>query len=74
MNISADQLQQVFGSSTVSDLASRLGISEQQAGSEMAQIFPEVINRLTPEGQVPESSSDEISQALSSLANSPGLR
>lgn len=74
MNISADQLQQVFGSSTISDLASRLGISEQQAGSEMAQIFPEVINRLTPEGQVPENSSDEISQALSSLANSPGLR
>jgi uncharacterized protein YidB (DUF937 family) len=73
MNISAEQLQQVFGSSTISDLASRLGISEQQAGSEMAQILPEVINRLTPEGQVPENSSDAIAQALSTLANSPGL-
>jgi uncharacterized protein YidB (DUF937 family) len=74
MNISADQFQQIFGSSTISDLASRLGVSEQKAGSEMAQILPEVINRLTPEGQVPESSNDEISQALSSLANSAGLR
>jgi uncharacterized protein YidB (DUF937 family) len=74
MNISADQFQQVFGSSTISDLASRLGISEQEAGSEMAQLLPEVINRLTPEGQLPENSNDEIAQALSTLANSSGLK
>jgi uncharacterized protein YidB (DUF937 family) len=74
MNISADQLQQIFGSSTVSDLASRLGMSEQQAGSEMAQLLPEVINRLTPEGQVPENSNEEIAQGLSTLANSLQLK
>jgi uncharacterized protein YidB (DUF937 family) len=74
MNISADQLQQIFGSSTVSDLASRLGMSEQQAGSEMAQLLPEVINRLTPEGQVPENSNEEIAQGLSALANSLDLK
>ena len=74
MNISADQLQQVFGSSTISDLASRLGMSEQQAGSEMAQLLPEVINRLTPEGQVPEHSNEEISRGLSALANSELLK
>jgi len=74
MNISADHLQQVFGPSTISDLASRLGISEQQAGSQMAQILPEVINRLTPEGQVPENSDEEIAQGLSALANSPALK
>jgi len=74
MNISADQLQQVFGSSTLSDLASQLGMSEQQAGSEMAQVLPEVINWLTPEGRVPENSNEEIDQGLSILANSPGLK
>jgi uncharacterized protein YidB (DUF937 family) len=74
MNISADQLQQVFGSSGISDLASRLGMSEQQASSGLAQLLPEVINQLTPEGQVPENSNDEISQGLSMLANSPGLK
>ena len=74
MNISADQLQQVFGSSTISELASRLGVPEQQASSQMAQILPEVINRLTPEGQVPENSDDEIADGLSTLANSPELR
>ena len=74
MNISADQLQQVFGSSTISDLASRLGMSEQQAGSGMAQLLPEIINRLTPEGQVPEYSNEEISRGLSALANSEPLK
>ena len=72
MSISADQLQNVFGASTIRELASRLGVSEQQAGSEMAQVLPEVINRLTPEGQVPENSDDEIADGLSTLANSPG--
>jgi uncharacterized protein YidB (DUF937 family) len=74
MNISPDQLQQVFGSSTMSDIASRLGVSEQEAGSEMAHVLPEIINQLTPQGQVPENSNDEIADGLSALANSPGLR
>jgi uncharacterized protein YidB (DUF937 family) len=74
MNISADQLQQVFGSSAISDLAAQLGMSEGQASSTMAQLLPDVINRLTPEGQVPESSNEEIAQGLSMLANSELLK
>jgi len=74
MNISPDQLQQVFGSSTISDLASQLGMPEDQAGSTMAQLLPEVINRLTPQGQVPENGDEEIAQGLSMLANSDLLR
>ena len=74
MNISADQLQQVFGSSTISDLASRLGMPADQVGSAMAQMLPDVINQLTTQGQVPENSNDEISQALSALANSELLK
>ena len=60
MNVSADKLQQVFGSSTISDLASRLGMPPDQAGSAMAQMLPDIINRLTPHGQVPENSNEEI--------------
>ncbi len=74
MNISADQLQQIFGSSTISDLASRFGMPEDQAGSAMAQVLPEVIDRLTPQGQVAENSNDEIAQGLSMLANSELLK
>jgi uncharacterized protein YidB (DUF937 family) len=74
MNISPDQLQQIFGSSTISDLASQLGMPEDQAGSTMAQVLPEVINHLTPQGQVPENGDEEIAQGLSMLANSELLR
>ena len=74
MNISRDQLQQIFGASTISDLASQLGMPEDQAGSTMAQLLPEVINHLTPQGQVPENGDEEIAQGLSMLANSDLLR
>src|SRR6476661_7493838 len=59
MNISADQLEQVLGSKTINDLASRVGMSADQAGSAMAQMLPDIINRLTPQGQVPENSNEE---------------
>lgn len=70
MNISADDLQQVFGSSKIGDLASRLGMPADQASSAMAQVLPQVINQLTPQGKVPENSDDEIAQGLSMLSNS----
>jgi uncharacterized protein YidB (DUF937 family) len=74
MQISPDQLSQVFGSSTIHDLATRLGLPADQAGSAMAQMLPEVINGLTPQGQVPENSDQQLADGLSALANSPGLR
>jgi len=74
MNISTSELQQVFGSSTLRDLAAQLGMREEQAGSTMAQVLPELINQLTPRGQVPENGDDEIAQGLSMLANPDLLR
>jgi uncharacterized protein YidB (DUF937 family) len=70
MEVSGDQLQQVFGPSSISDLASKLGMPAGQAGSVMAQVLPELINQLTPQGQVPANSNQDISDELSKLANS----
>jgi uncharacterized protein YidB (DUF937 family) len=74
MNISADQLQQVFGASTINDLASQLGMPADQAGSTMAQLLPEIINGLTPQGRVPDNADQDIAQGLSMLANSDLLK
>jgi len=74
LGISPHQLQQVFGSSAIGDLASQLGMSEDQANSTIAQLLPEGINRLTPQGQVPKNGDDEIAQGLSMLANGELLR
>jgi len=70
MDVSGDQVQEVFGPSTMGDLASKLGMPAGQAGSVMAQILPELINQLTPQGQMPENSNQSISDELSKLANS----
>ena len=64
MDVSGDQVQEVFGPSTMGDLASKLGMPTGQAGSVMAQILPELINQLTPQGQVPENSNQSISDEL----------
>jgi uncharacterized protein YidB (DUF937 family) len=74
MGISADQLQQVFGSSTLRDLASQLGLPQEQTGSTMAQVLPELINQLTPQGQVPANGDEEIAEGLSVLSNPELLR
>ena len=51
--ISADQVHQVLGSEQVTALAAKAGISPQEAGSCIASILPEIVNKLTPNGAVP---------------------
>jgi len=67
MPISGDQVQQVFGDQSMARAASQLGQSQGQAGSMMAQLLPELINHLTPQGQVPQNHQDLISKALGML-------
>jgi uncharacterized protein YidB (DUF937 family) len=51
--ISADQLQSVLGSERVKQLAAKVGISPEVAASELSQLLPIVVDKLTPHGQVP---------------------
>jgi uncharacterized protein YidB (DUF937 family) len=67
MAVSGDQLQQVFGGSTLGNIASQLGMQQGHANSAMAQILPELINQLTPGGQVPDNAGDLISRGLSAF-------
>jgi uncharacterized protein YidB (DUF937 family) len=52
--ISSDQIQQVLGSDQVKALAEKAGISPDMAGGAIAQLLPGIIDKLTPNGQVPE--------------------
>jgi len=51
--ISADQIHQVLGSDQVKALAAKAGISPDAAGGAIAQMLPGIIDKLTPNGQVP---------------------
>ena len=72
MNILPDQLQQVFGSGALGDIAAKLGMSQDQAGSAMSQVLPELINQLTPQGQVTADSENSVAEGLDALARSLG--
>ncbi len=65
--ISADQIQHVLGSEQVKELAAKAGISPEAASSHLAQILPMLIDRLTPNGQVPQGSGATSASASSML-------
>lgn len=67
MSLTPQQLEQTVGSDQLAGIASQLGIHPAQAGSAMSSILPELINQLTPHGQVPAGHEEEIARGLSML-------
>jgi uncharacterized protein YidB (DUF937 family) len=64
--VSADQISQVLGSGKLGELASQFGISADDVAGGLSKVLPDLINHVTPNGQVPESA-DFISNALSAF-------
>ena len=52
--ISGDQIASAFGNDTIEEIARKLGISGTDASNALSEILPQVIDKLTPEGTVPE--------------------
>jgi uncharacterized protein YidB (DUF937 family) len=71
-SITPDQLQHVFGGDQLQNLAAQLGTSHGQASSILSQILPELVNQLTPNGQVPGNHADLLSQGMSALRRTAG--
>ncbi len=65
--ISAEQLGQALGDGSIAQVASRLGLSGGQAGAALAQLLPEVVNQLTPQGRVPDNHAELLQQGLDLL-------
>lgn len=55
--ITADQIQHVLGSDQVKQLAAKAGISPDAAGTALSQLLPTLVDKLTPNGQMPQHSS-----------------
>ena len=67
MPISADQLNNVLGSDMVANLAKQLGMSHGDASSQISQMLPEVVDRLTPQGQMPQGGLGSVTDLLGML-------
>jgi uncharacterized protein YidB (DUF937 family) len=52
--ISGADLGAVLGGDTMGDLAAQLGMSQNDAAGQLAQVLPGLIDKLTPHGNAPE--------------------
>ncbi|MBU1363748.1 MAG: DUF937 domain-containing protein [Gammaproteobacteria bacterium] len=52
--ISAEQIQAVLGGGKLQEIAAQLGVSTEQASGGLADLLPQLVDKLTPNGQVPE--------------------
>ena len=52
--VSGDQLQNVLGKDTITGLASKLGMDSNALTSQLSNILPDVVDKLTPNGKIPE--------------------
>ena len=52
--ISAAQITQVLGSDQIGQLAAKVGLSPQAASASLAQLLPNLVDRITPNGQIPQ--------------------
>src|SRR5574343_865873 len=65
--VSAEQLQSVLGGGALQDIAAKLGVSPEQASGSLADLLPQVVDKLTPNGQVPEGGGDLLAQGMDLL-------
>jgi uncharacterized protein YidB (DUF937 family) len=52
--ISPDIIAQVFGRDGLSQIAAQAGLTESEASVGLSEILPEVVDRVTPQGQMPD--------------------
>ena len=64
--INADQLKAALGDDTIANIASKLGMSQGDAAGGLADLLPQIVDKLTPNGQVSEG--QDLSGMLGGLA------
>jgi len=66
--VSEDQLSHVLGSGAIGRIAQQCGIAPGAAAGGLAQMLPQIINQLTPDGQVPGNHGALLEQAIAAFA------
>lgn len=66
--VSAEQIQQVLGGEQIQAVAQKAGIPPEAASSQLAGLLPGIVDRLTPNGEVPQGG-DLMSAGMGLLQN-----
>jgi len=67
-SISPDQLKSALGSEKINEIASKLGTDSNSVLSQLTDILPKAVDKLTPEGKVPENEEDILGKAKDLLS------
>ena len=70
MPIPADVLSQILGRDVINQSAREMGISPEEAEGGLAQVFPEIVNEITPNGRIDAGSDDVVAKAMEILQRS----
>jgi uncharacterized protein YidB (DUF937 family) len=54
--ISPEQVQNALGEGQINQMAQNMGVSHQEVSTGLAGLLPQLIDKLTPDGKLPESS------------------
>lgn len=63
----AEEVDEVVGGEEMSRLAHQLGVPEREVALGFADIFPEMVDQLSPEGQLPPEADEALDSGLSEL-------
>lgn len=68
--ISPSQLEGALGSDLLGNLARQFGLSPGDAASQLSEVLPGVVDKLTPEGRLPSGDFSDIGSLLGRLGGS----
>ncbi len=63
--VSGEQIQHALGGNFIQQIAEKLGSSKSEVSGGLADLLPDIIDKLTPNGSLPES--DQLQQSLELL-------
>lgn len=64
LDITAAQITQVLGSSTINAAADRLGIHADKISEKIAEYLPQVVDRMTPDGMINRNSGNLLATLM----------
>lgn len=65
--VSADQLQAALGGDRIGALAQQVGLDPGDLAGQLAQYLPQVVDRLTPDGQLPAGGGADLGGLLGNV-------
>ena len=71
-SIDPDAVSQVLGAGEIDRIAQKLGVPRREAAEQVAGALPEVVDRMTPRGALPDDSEALVNRALDILKRGGG--